>query len=256
MTVKAFCGQGVPTSACDQIKEFTVATLLSLQEPDHYVEVHVLSDRAATRAALQSELEERGPRHTILVPDFRTFHEAFAGYPRIWVSAELDLTESRSRAVLQHEVGHAVLHWEISSYLIGIAEPLKNMVDQGKMSSTQASTISYLVLIGVKDYEVSQLLRQHGIADDQIPFYCEELDDVKTRGGQILELLAEMKIVLGSAPFSFDRRLRAKLEGALERLGDFGETCRSIIYDLSHDAGSGLVEKLEKACVRVLSHHG
>ncbi len=243
--MRAFSGASGHVLADSPIGKYVAGMLEKMGAPDHYVEVRIFPTRSSMRAALAQELENSVPSESPAIPDFATFHEAFAGYPRIWVSMdETNLGDPVSRARLQHEVGHAVLHWEISSYLVGIPEALTELAQAQIIDTRESSMISYLLSIGVKDFEVSFLLNGLGIRADQILFYIQELDLPPHTPEDLPDMLNELKVILAACPFRDDERIRLSIERTLEAFKAFQELARLIITDLEEHTDLALIEKM------------
>ena len=254
MTVKTFVHTSCQSMKGSPVGHYVEELLDKLERSDHYVEVRVFPTRSAMRSALAGELEGSSIKGRMVIPDFPTFHEAFSGYPRIWISyQDLDLSKPICRARLQHEVGHAVLHWEISSYLLRLPPSLDNLVRSGKMSSEKASLMSYLISISVKDFEVSDLLNRYGIGKDQVVFYLQELSLGCEKVGNILDALNELKVILGAYPFRFDMRITQSLDEAIRNLGNFQNFARDVLRDLEDGTVLELEERMECVSSRIAS---
>ncbi len=246
MTVKAFAEQSCAHLG-DPLCRYVQELLSRLGQPEHYVELHIFPTRTATKTALQAELEQLDIPGSLVVPDFATFHEAFAGYPRIWISSEdADLEDFSSRARLQHEVGHAVLHWEISSYLLGLPPSLRALVEAGRLSGGEASAMSYLVSIGVKDFQVSSLLDRFGIREDQEAFYLRELARGEVAEGKIA-VLNEMKVIMAAYPFRKNPAVGAAIDEAVSRLGSCTDLARQVLSRVEDAGDLDLGEIIEVA---------
>ena len=246
VTVKTFVVQSDLEHPASSVRTYVEGLLCQLGQRGHYVEVHMYPTRTAMKTGLLGELEQLEIATRLVVPDFATFHEAFAGYPRIWISSEdTDLDDPISRARLQHEVGHAVLHWEISSYLLGLPPSLRALVEAGKMSHGDASAVSYMISIGVKDYEVSRLLDRSGIREDQEAFYLQELGRTEQGTEGVLSALNELKVIVAAYPFRKEPGIAAALEEAVRRLGVLSDVGRRILSGLDESDDLALQERIE-----------
>jgi hypothetical protein len=87
MTVRTLLGASGVTQRESTAGNYVEELLARLGKPEHYVEVHMYPTRAEMIGALTRELESSAPGRSFVVPEFDTFHEAFAGYPRIWISS-------------------------------------------------------------------------------------------------------------------------------------------------------------------------
>ena len=254
VTVKSFAVQSDLEHLARSVCTYVEGLLSQLGHQGHYVEVHMFPTRTAMKTALLRELEQLEIPARLVVPDFATFHEAFAGYPRIWISSEdADLDDPISRARLQHEVGHAVLHWEISAYLLGLPPSLRALVVSGKMRNGDASAISYMISVGVKDFEVSRLLDRSGIRQDQKEFYLQELGrkDRQTEG--LLNALNELKVIMAAHPFRTDSEIMAALDEPVRRLGVLSGVARQILSGLDGSGDldlEGRIELVSRAIIR------
>lgn len=246
MTVKTFVVQSDAAPLARLLRTYVEGLLSQLRQEGHYVEVHIFPTRNAMKTALQRELEQLEIPSSLVVPDFATFHEAFAGYPRIWISSEdADLRSPISRARLQHEVGHAVLHWEISAYLLDVPPSLKALARAGRMTHGDASWISYMISIGVKDFAVSRLLDRSGIHEDQEAFYLQELGRAEAANEGLFTALNELKVVMGAHPFRRNPGVNAALGDAVRRLGGLTDVAREILLCLDGSRDADLQETIE-----------
>jgi hypothetical protein len=251
VTVRVLKGSAARISRSDPIGEFLQSVLEALGAGEEYVEVHALETRADMRHSLMDELGEAPLSSGLAVPDFATFHESLAGYPRIWLSEEeFDIADPVSRARLEHEAGHAVLHWEISSYVVGTSPPLLDIWQDGGVTQEEASLISYLLVIGIKNYQVSRLLAGTPFEEDQIAFYQKELSE-PPRVENIWDALAELKVLLAARPFHRSQTVSGLLERSLLGLGRYRRLAEAIIYDLEEHRGGELQSLLETASRRV-----
>lgn len=249
--VRVLRGSAARLSRKDPTGVFLQSVLEALGAGEEYVEARILETRADVRLALIAELGQYPLASGLVVPDFATFHESFAGYPRIWLSEEdFDIHDPVSRARLEHEAAHAVLHGEISCYIMGTSPALKYLSRQGRMTRDEADLASYLLLIGIKDYQVSCLLAGTSFEEDQVEFYREELS-VPTRVGSIWDALAELKVLLAVSPFHRNQVISSLLEGSLRGLGPYRKLAEGIIYDLQEHRGEELSSILETASGRL-----
>ena len=251
MPVRVLRGSAARLSRKDPTGIFLQSVLEALGAGEEYVEARILQTRAEVRLALMEELGQHPLASGLVVPDFATFHESFAGYPRIWLSQEdFDIHDPVSRARLEHEAAHAVLHGEMSSYMIGTSLALKDLSRQGRLTRDEASLASYLFLIGIKDYQVSCLLAGTSFEEDQVEFYREELSG-PNRVGSIWDALAELKVLLAASPFHRNQIISRLLEGSLRGLGPYRKLAEGIIYDLEEHRGDELNSLLETASGRL-----
>ncbi len=247
MVVKVFEGRSGRETKNSNVAEYLESLLEQLGEPDGYLEIHIFPTRNAMKNGFVEALADLSLPMTLILPDFATLHESFAGYPRIWISStDLDLSDGICRARLQHEVGHGILHWEISAYLLGMPAALQEAQRRQRVHPDEASMAAYLLSVALKDYEVSSLLENRGITEDQIAFYLRELDPSSPVGEGIEGILGEAKAILGAHPFRSCQAIRKALNRSL---GALEPQYRGFVQDLvrSLDPDADLRAKLETA---------
>lgn len=124
---------------------------------------------------------------------FLAFHEVWHGYPRVHIAVDKlkELNEKLRMAIIEHELVHTILHGSLDYYLI----PIPHMV---KLDPKVLSTITYLVSVAVKDYEVLSTLLKHGFINEQIEYLRYMLEsEVETVNVEPLNL--EVKALIVSA---------------------------------------------------------
>lgn len=103
---------------------------------------------------------------------FFAMHDAWRGIPRITLC--LEKMEKLPRLVkmggIRHEVGHSILHGNLSYYVLSFPPALLKIVDCFKLSFEYTTNLLYLISIAVKDYEVTRLLHEQGYVKDQIAY--------------------------------------------------------------------------------------
>jgi hypothetical protein len=103
---------------------------------------------------------------------FFAMHDAWRGIPRITLC--LERMDKLPRLVkmggIRHEVGHSILHGNLSYYVLSFPPALLKVVDCFKLSFEYTTNLLYLISIAVKDYEVARLLHEQGYVKDQIAY--------------------------------------------------------------------------------------
>jgi hypothetical protein len=97
--------------------------------------------------------------------DFLATHEAWRGYPRIHISIEKirDLPEEVVHGVVQHEVGHALLHGTSEFYQFRFSAQLQEAGRDAGLDLPMLQQLVYLLSVAIKDEEVIGLLSQLGV---------------------------------------------------------------------------------------------
>jgi hypothetical protein len=136
------------------------------------VDLYVFEDSSSVNAFLIRESTEMGIASAQLNDSFFAMHDAWRGTSRIILCIERlrMLPKLVQEGGIRHEVGHSVLHGELSYYLLSIPTTLLDLVDRLHLPREYAYNILYLVSIAVKDYEVSRLLTERGYLDDQFEY--------------------------------------------------------------------------------------
>ena len=118
-------------------------------------EVFVFREISSMERVLQRRALEKNV--SVLSLGMLSYHEVWTGIPTIYTSVEVSerYGEDLWKAVLQHEAGHTILHGSIVYYIPPVSE--LSIEDE------------YIVFMGVKDYEVTRLLKQIGLGEYQEP---------------------------------------------------------------------------------------
>lgn len=152
-----------------------------------YLEVYFYGSREEKLAFLEGEALDLG---VTAVGDFVAMHEAWRGWPRIHIDYGRcsSLEEKHLRAVIVHEVSHAVLHGSPIYYVVGF-----NPNDFPGYSSSDVVKIIYMASTIVKDMDVYRFLVEIGMSDavhSYIDFILkEQFTEVSCSGvGEILQL--------------------------------------------------------------------
>jgi hypothetical protein len=103
---------------------------------------------------------------------FFALHDAWRGTSRIAVCLEKmeNLPKLVQKGVLQHEVGHSILHGSLEYYLFPFPLSLIEASEKFQLSKEYTSSLLYLLSIVAKDVEVTHLLVEKGYLDDQIAY--------------------------------------------------------------------------------------
>jgi hypothetical protein len=189
------------------------------------VDLYMFERSSSVDAFLTRESREMGVASAQLNDSFFAMHDAWRGTSRIILCIERlrMLPKLVQEGVIRHEVGHSVLHGELSYYLLSIPPVLLDLADRFHFPKEHAFNILYLVSIAVKDYEVSRLLTERGCVDDQFA-YVEHILTVSederlswriSRGNPLAEsiyLVSCLKTLSCAVPFISDERFSEKIK--------------------------------------------
>lgn len=97
--------------------------------------------------------------------EFLATHEAWRGFPRIHISLEKirGIPEEVIRGVVQHEIGHALLHGKPAFYRFVFSEQLQETAGSVGLDLPQLQQLVYLLSVALKDEEVVRLLSEWGL---------------------------------------------------------------------------------------------
>ena len=97
--------------------------------------------------------------------DFLATHEAWRGFPRIHIPTEKikGLSEEVVEGIVQHEVGHALLHGNPEFYQFRFSTQLQEAGRHAGLDLPTLHQLVYLLSVAIKDEEVIRLLSQLGI---------------------------------------------------------------------------------------------
>jgi hypothetical protein len=157
---------------------------LSPQEP-LIVDVILFEDTSRMEAYLLTEQDSARAYPQGLDTGFIATHEAWTGIPRILICYERlrELKSPLRMAVIRHEAAHSVLHGSPEYYIYPVPRPLVEASAKYRLSRDYILHILYLVAIGVKDYEATGILLDHGYIEDQTEYawhFCRTgEDDIK-----------------------------------------------------------------------------
>jgi len=108
---------------------------------------------------------------------FFVMHDAWMGYPRIFICYELSKSLPKLAFIggVRHEVGHAILHGSLEYYVFSPTEKLLNLANKYLLTRDFINRVVYLTSIAVKDYEVTSYLVSKGFIECQYHFIKEIL---------------------------------------------------------------------------------
>lgn len=97
--------------------------------------------------------------------DFLATHEAWRGFPRIHIPIEKieGLPEDVVEGIVQHEVGHALLHGNPEFYQFRFSRQLQESGRRAGLDLPTLQQLVYLLSVAIKDEEVILLLNQKGV---------------------------------------------------------------------------------------------
>jgi hypothetical protein len=104
--------------------------------------------------------------------DFLATHEAWRGYPRIHIPIEKvrGLSEDLIRGIVQHEIGHALLHGSQEFYQFRFSPALQTAGSRMGLDWPMLQQLIYLLSVALKDAEVMRFLSQQGVGIYQSRF--------------------------------------------------------------------------------------
>jgi len=154
-------------------KEFIIRTINSTLERvrdqrTELIDVYLFESSHSMNAFLIEESRILGVL-THPIDSFIASHDAWRGIPRIMICIERlrPLSERVKRGVIEHEIGHALLHGSLTYYLLSIPSDYLAVEEKFEVISDFAINSFYLVSIAVKDYEVTRFLLKKGFFNDQ-----------------------------------------------------------------------------------------
>jgi hypothetical protein len=153
----------------ERLLEIIRALYDGFEDSPDLVELLLFEDLDLRNAYLAREAELRSIASGDLGADFLSIHECWGGSPRIYLSMDVlsSLPGDALRGVLEHEVGHTILHGSIESYVF----PPELVEDYGDLFGAEfAMELLASVAASVKDFEVTRLWRDRGASRDQLGF--------------------------------------------------------------------------------------
>jgi len=192
------------------------------------VDLCVFEKFSSVDAFLAREYREVGVRSARFNGSFFAMHDAWRGTSRIIFCVERAMTLPKlvKEGGIRHEVGHSVLHGELSYYLLPIPPALLRLAERLHLTREYAANLLYLVSIAVKDYEVSRLLTDKGYLEDQLAYArhyltVSESDTLSwriSRGNPLAEslfLVSCLKPLSCATPFILDERYCEEMKRSL-----------------------------------------
>jgi hypothetical protein len=196
------------------------------------VDLYLFERSSSVEAFFAKERRKVGVASAPFDELFFAMHDAWRGIPRITLCFEK--MEKLPRLVkiggIRHEVGHSILHGNLSYYVLSFPPALLKIVDRFNLSFEYTTNLLYLIAIAVKDYEVTRLLNKQGYVKDQIAYAKHLLtfseDDTLSwkisRGkppAEALCLISCLKAAGCAAPLLFDKKFGEEVKQYLmERL--------------------------------------
>ena len=176
----------IPDEAKGEIRELMEDCFRKLSPPSpEIVDVILFEDSSRMEGYLLAEQNSVGVYSQGLDAKFVATHEAWTGIPRILVCYERlqELSPQLRRAVVRHEAAHSILHGSPEYYIFPIPRPLLKASEKYDLPRDYTLHILYLLAMGVKDYEATRILLDHGYVEDQIEYawhFCKTgIDDLE-----------------------------------------------------------------------------
>jgi hypothetical protein len=131
--------------------------------------------------------------------NFLATHEAWRGYPRIHLSLEKirSIPEEIIPGVVQHEIGHALLHGKAEFYRFLFSEQLQKTARSRGLDLPLLQQLVYLLSVALKDEEVVKLLNGWGLGFYQnrlLEYLLEDSEEERQIWEQIKNLPALRKM--------------------------------------------------------------
>ncbi len=131
--------------------------------------------------------------------NFLATHEAWRGYPRIHLSLEKirGIPEEVIQGVVQHEIGHALLHGKPEFYQFLFSEHLQETARSRGLDLPLLQQLVYLLSVALKDEEVIRLLNGWGFGLYQnrlLEYLMEDTGEEQQIWEEIKDLPALRKI--------------------------------------------------------------
>lgn len=158
-SIKFFVFGDVPKQFIDSVIEICRWFIEKVGGID-YIELYLYGSSREKFMFLKNEAMDLG---VIVIGDFIAMHEAWRGWPRIHIDFERCsmLEEKHLRAVIVHEISHAILHGSPLYYIMNF-----NSADFPTLSPSDIAKIIYISSTIVKDFDVYSLLIKMGMYDE------------------------------------------------------------------------------------------
>jgi hypothetical protein len=136
------------------------------------VDLYLFERSSSAEAFFAKERRKVGVASAPFDELFFAMHDAWRGMPRITLCLEKmkKLPRLVKTGGIRHEVGHSILHGNLSYYVLSFHPALLKVVDRFNLSFEYMINLLYLISIAVKDYEVTRLLHGQGYVKDQIAY--------------------------------------------------------------------------------------
>ena len=136
------------------------------------VDLYLFERSSSVEAFFAKESRKIGVASAPFDELFFAMHDAWRGIPRITLCLEKmkKLPRLVKMGGIRHEVGHSILHGNLSYYVLSFPPALLKIADRLNLSFEYVANLLYLVSIAVKDYEVTRLLHEHGYVEDQVAY--------------------------------------------------------------------------------------
>ena len=245
-------------------KEFVIKTInLTLKrikdQRTGLIDVYLFESSHSMNAFLIEESRALGVL-THPIDSFIASHDAWRGTPRIIICMERlrPLSERVKRGVIEHEIGHALLHGSLVYYLLSIPDDYLAIEEKFEVISDFAANSFYLISIAVKDYEVTRFLLRKGFFEDQkayIEFLLSEKPEkiLSLKDLRVLQILSTLKDLAYAKPLSNDPDIRLLISSLLNRFPNSIKRKLNIVLEaldkLSEDTESNIYE-IANICLR------
>jgi hypothetical protein len=145
----------------DKIKDYVV----------DIVDLILFEKSSIMNSYLNREKRNLGIKNSSFEASYFAVHDAWYGTPRIMVACDrmLTLPGLVRTGVLHHEVAHTILHGSLDFYSF---PPPILLLKRKEIPRQIVADILYLVSVAVKDYEVTCLLYDNELVEDQVA-YCK-----------------------------------------------------------------------------------
>jgi hypothetical protein len=198
-----------------------------LEDESIYVEVYLFDNLDNMIIFLNSEYREFNISFSDI---YFAMHDAYRGWPRIYVCIEL--LEKMPRDVwiggVMHEAGHAILHGSPIYFYISLPDNLLILLNEKGVNDDTALKLLHYASVSVKDYEVSRYMVEKGYTSYQYPFirYNLELNDdeieiwrsLRNPMARVEYILKILKVLASALPLLEDYKYRESIREAIKRL--------------------------------------
>jgi hypothetical protein len=231
------------------------------EEPPDLVELLLFEDLDLRNAQVAEEARNRSAPLGDPGEGLLSIHECWGGSPRVYISLDIasSLPEGALRGMLEHEVGHTVLHGSLESYIF----PLDLVRDYEAIFGAEfARALLTIVAASVKDFEVTRLWAGMGASRDQMDFVDHFLSSNEEEKASyaiaksgpdsaLLFLASIMKPVACAHPLTMDPAVGPRAERSISEFLSFmdDEERRGILGILGEISSRGSHDTLENVMV-------